>query len=149
MEKFVSALDFFSDDQEIYFKLIDFCASVVLSGREKGIVVPAKIGFPLALAEASINMGIPVMLVHGEESLTPESLDFFWYSRYKYVLENSAQKKFVEDPKFWILDYLHNESGLLYSMWDGEKGNDALTIRTSERLGLKVVNFWNDFRRCI
>lgn len=142
---FVTAVGFDYLDENTYFDLIDFSASRVLKGKEKGIVIPVKLGFPMAVAEAGIQLGIPVMLVFDESRDDITGWSPFWVSRYLHVFENSASKKIVKFPKGWILNYLSEEGGLVYSMWDGSKGEDALFIRSAERVNVDVINFFNDF----
>lgn len=142
---FVTAIGFESEDEDTYFRLIDFSASRVLRGDEKGIVVPVIKGFPMAMAEAGIQLGIPVMLVFPERQLDLDSWSSFWSFRFNHIFENSASKKYVKFPHIWILDYLKKENGLIYSMWDGDRGYDALFVRLAEREGVSVNSFFNDF----
>lgn len=144
---FVAPVGFNNIEESLYHEVVDFCCSKVLAGTEKGIIVLGKTGFPLAVAEAGIQLGIPVMILENDSNSKPSYSNQFYFSRYRYVLENSAHKKFIEYPNHWMLNYLSKKMGKLYLMWDGGKGEDALIVRSAERYGIRVTNFWNKFWR--
>jgi uncharacterized phage-like protein YoqJ len=148
------------DNQPAYRDAVVFARDFVLINGESGVVSGVAAGWDLMLAEGAIEASIPVMAAvpfKGQE----KRWSTFWQERYEYVLSNATRVEVISSPDIdskyevvqalyrrntWMVEYIKGKKGKMYALWNGTKGGTAHCIRSAERQGVEVVNFWAKYK---
>lgn len=132
-------------------KVRDLAYGYLQATRPHKVVSGMAQGWDMALAEASVALGIPFIA-----AVPFAGFDGRWplNSRVKLqlLLQRAETIKYVCDPGYagwklqrrnvWMVD--HAERGV--ALWDGSSGGTANCLNYASLRGKPVVNLWKDFK---
>jgi uncharacterized phage-like protein YoqJ len=148
------------ENTEAYRELVIFLRDYVLINGEAGVVTGCAAGLDLALGEAAIEACIPLMAAipfEGQE----KRWSTFWQQRYHYVVDSAQKVNVLFTPDVsskyevskallgrneWMVNYIREKNGKIYALWNGTKGGTAHCVRSAERAGVPVVNYWDKYK---
>jgi uncharacterized phage-like protein YoqJ len=147
------------DSEVAFHKTVNIAVEALEETDPNGVVSGMAAGWDLALAHAAISLDIPLLCAvpfEGQDSRWSK----FWRDKYKEALYNSMEIRTLFDPdrsskwevskaltdrNHWMVDYVYEKRGKILALWNGTKGGTAHCIRSAERRGVEIINYWERF----
>lgn len=128
-------------------RLTLFARSVLGVVRPSGVISGMALGWDMALAEAALDLGIPLLAAlpfRGQEARWPEASQ----ARYRGLLARTFRVEVVCEDGYsawkmqarneWMVDRCH----VLLALWDGSSGGTANCVRYARRVERPRLDLW-------
>jgi uncharacterized phage-like protein YoqJ len=134
-----------------YNKLVKIATKHLIELKPDKVISGMALGWDTALAEASLNLGIPLLSAvpfEGQEVMWHESSKI----KYKDILSKATEIKYVCEKGYspykmqvrneWMVD----NSDLVLAMWDGTKGGTYNCVQYAKKSGKPIRNAYEDYK---
>jgi uncharacterized phage-like protein YoqJ len=147
------------DSQSAFYKTVNVAVEALEEQKPIGVVSGMAAGWDLALAHAAISLEIPLLCAVPFEG-QDRRWSKFWRDKYKEALYLSTEirtlytpdmdnkweiSKALTDRNHWMVEYIYHKGGKILALWNGTKGGTSHCVRSAERRGLEIVNYWERF----
>lgn len=129
--------------------LMDFAASVLREAAPAAVISGMAVGWDMALARASIAIGIPLVAAvpfDGQDAIWPDRVR----DEYREILEAAACVVFCSDPgyapaKFHVRNrWMVDRADFVLALSNGDRtGGTAATVAYAAKKGVETVNLWD------
>lgn len=138
--------------ERIHKILIDLAEAALEDYKPEMVISGMALGWDQALAQASINLGIPFTAAipfQGHPLKWPEESQ----KRYSKILDKaenivilstSYNPGVMQKRNVWMVDQLSSDDMLL-ALWDGSDGGTRNCIKYAEKKDINIVNLWPIF----
>lgn len=145
------------DNTSGFYKVVEVAVTALEEQNPKGVVSGVAAGWDLALAHAAMELDMHLLCAvpfTGQEKRWSN----FWQQLYGEAMEYATEVRVLFEPDMsskhsvvqalhgrndWMVNYVKEKKGKILALWDGSKGGTAHCIRSADRAGVEVVNYWN------
>ncbi|HMN10944.1 MAG TPA: SLOG family protein [Bellilinea sp.] len=138
---------------EIRGRLIQLAKAIIHQHRPSLIISGMALGWDMALAQAAISEGIPLIAAvpfRGQESQWPrESQEYYQNILIKarsvvYTSEGVYSPAKMQIRNEWMV----NQAEVVWALWDGKIGGGTWNcIQYAHRVGKPVLNYWGSWAK--
>lgn len=134
--------------KEVFDILVSIAEGWLKVNRPTGVISGMALGWDMALAQASINLGIPFVAAvpfKGQECKWPEQSQ----REYNRIINHAAKVIYVCEPGYapykmqkrnkWMVD----RCNILLAMWDGTEGGTGNCISYANKKSTQIINLYN------
>lgn len=147
------------DNPHGFHRLVNFAVEVLEENEPVGVVSGMAAGWDLALAHAAMELDIHLLAAipfEGQEKrwtrfwqqLYGEARSYATEARVLYTPDTSVYPeiaKALNDRNHWMVSYVKKKGGKILALWNGTKGGTANCVRSAERAGVEVINYWRKY----
>lgn len=147
------------DNVQAFHNLVEFAVEVLEEIQPIGVVSGMAAGWDLALAHAAMETDTHLLAAipfEGQENrwstfwkqVYNESRGYATEVRVLYTPDTNVYHevaKALNDRNHWMVSYIKGKNGKIVALWNGTKGGTANCVRSAERAGVEVVNYWNKY----
>ncbi len=129
-----------------------FCREQLADLKPDTVISGMALGFDIALAEAAVEMSIPLMAAipfKGQESRWPIDSRL----RYERLLKSAAIAHVVCEGGYAAYkmqarnEWMSDKSDVILALFNGTSGGTANCVAYAKKCGKKIINCWEDFEK--
>jgi len=137
--------------QEAYDKLLTIATIALTDTKPDKVISGMALGWDQALAEAAINLQIPVIAAvpfKGQEGVWTQSSK----TKYKNIINKCSKIVVVCEGGYSAAsmqirnEWMVNNCNVVVALWDGTNGGTGNCIRYAKTKPVTILNYWNDFK---
>lgn len=147
------------DNVNAFRKTVDVAVTALEEQDPLGVVSGMAAGWDLALAHAAMELDIHLLCAvpfSGQEKRWSR----YWQQLYKEAMDYATEVRVLFEPdiavkhevvralhgrNIWMVEYIKSKNGKILALWNGTKGGTAHCVRSAERAGVTVINYWEVF----
>lgn len=147
------------DNMSDFHRVVEVGMKAIEENNVIGVVSGMAAGWDLALAHAAMELDVHLLCAipfEGQElrwsrtwqQIYGEAREYATETRVLFTPDRSSKYEVSQallNRNHWMVDYIKGKKGKILALWNGTKGGTAHCIRSSERQGITVVNYWNTY----